>query len=64
MMAVDMMTQGKLDSGIPRVLFDTEISVDPSRDQYAVTPDGQRFLLLKSTSATQPPLTVDVNWTC
>jgi Tol biopolymer transport system component/tRNA A-37 threonylcarbamoyl transferase component Bud32 len=64
MMAVNIKTGAKLDSGIPHVLFDTGISVETTRDQYAVTADGQRFLVLKPLSgAVQQPLTVIVNWT-
>jgi len=64
MMAVNIRSGAKLDAGSPRALFETGISVSVSRDQYAVTPDGQRFLLLKPLSdAAQAPLTVVVNWT-
>ena len=38
----------------PRELFDTGLNIDPIRDQYAVTPDGQRFLLLKRLQKQQP----------
>ncbi len=64
MMAVDLKGDGKIEPGIPRVLFDTDIVIDPTNNQYEVTSDGQRFLLLKSLSAaTATPITVVVNWT-
>lgn len=64
MMAASITTGAKLDSGIPRSLFETGLSINPGQDQYAVTPDGQRFLLLKPLSeGAQTPLTVIVNWT-
>jgi hypothetical protein len=45
------------------VLFDTGLAVDPLRDHYAVTPDGQRFLLLKPVADNaSSPITVTVNW--
>jgi serine/threonine protein kinase/Tol biopolymer transport system component len=68
MMVVDMTTAPSLSSATPRVLFDTGLA-NPSfdGDDYAVTPDGQRFLVLKPLSvqpaaAPQPPVTILVNW--
>ena len=58
------MAGAKIESGIPRALFDTGLNVNPIRDQYAVTPDGQRFLILKPLAEAAPiPITVVVNWT-
>jgi Tol biopolymer transport system component len=63
MMAVDVTTFSGIGSGIPRALFDTGLVVEPTLDQYAVTPDGQRFLLLKPVAGAAPtPITVVVNW--
>jgi Tol biopolymer transport system component len=63
-MAVDIKADAKIESGNPRMLFETGLMVDPTNAQYAVTADGQRFLLLKSLSETTPiPITVAVNWT-
>jgi len=31
-------------------------------DNYAVTPDGQKFLVLTETDSTPPPITVILNW--
>ena len=62
-MAVSITTDGKLESGTPRVLFDTKLSVDTTRDQFAVTPDGQRFLVQMPVAESEPtPITVIVNW--
>ena len=49
-------------AGLPRTLFPAEaVSV---YNMYAVTRDGQRFLVNRPESAgTTPPLTVIVNWT-
>lgn len=59
LMAVDITADPKIDSGIPRELFDTGLTLNPVRDQYRVTPDGQRFLLLKPvTEAAPTPITV------
>ena len=48
--------------GEARVLFQTGIVVDPRPDQYAVSVDGQRFLLRRQVVA-RFPLTVVLNWT-
>jgi len=46
------------------MLFDTRLNVDPIRDQYAVTPDGQRFLILKPLEEpATTPITLVLNWT-
>jgi eukaryotic-like serine/threonine-protein kinase len=64
LMAVDITSSARIDSGPPRELFDTELTLSPLQDQYRVTPDGQRFLVLKPTSeATPMQITVIVNWT-
>jgi Tol biopolymer transport system component len=64
MMAVDISGDSKLEPGIARPLFDTELNVDPVNDQYSVTPDGGRFLILKPLSeAASTPITVVLNWT-
>jgi Tol biopolymer transport system component len=64
MMAVTINPGARLDSGVPRVLFETGLTSEPTLDQYAVTPDGQRFLLWKPTGGeAQTPLSVVVNWT-
>jgi len=64
LMAADIKVGTKMESSVPHVLFDTGLVVDPTRDQYAVTSDGQQFLLLKPvTEATPTPITAVVNWT-
>ena len=63
MMAVDIKADTRIESGIPRMLFDTELNVAPTLDQYAVTADGQRFLLLKpAVVSSTSPFTVILNW--
>ena len=62
-MAVDIRIDGRIESGVPRLLFDTKLSVDVIRDQFAVTADGQRFLLqVPSEERSSTPITVVVNW--
>ena len=64
MMAVDIRGESKIEPAIPRELFDTGLNVDPVNNQYAVTPDGKRFLLLKPLDeSTSTSITVVLNWT-
>jgi hypothetical protein len=63
MMAVEMKPKGStIEAGVPEPLFQTGIGVDPLNDQYAVTADGQRFLVV-TPAGELPPITVVVNWT-
>jgi hypothetical protein len=63
MMTVDIAAEPSLTSGVPRVLFDTGLSLNPTNDQYRVTGDGQRFLVLKGLEeSTPPPINVVFNW--
>jgi hypothetical protein len=59
-------SDGLFEAGTPKPLFD--IHVNPMvnrRPQYAVSDDGQRFLVNSLTSdlGTQSPTTVVLNWT-
>ena len=65
LMAVSMKPGLRLEAGVPQPLFQTPITnVVLNVDQYDVTGDGQRFLVLTPTSnARQTPITVVVNWT-
>jgi eukaryotic-like serine/threonine-protein kinase len=64
LMAVDIVAGNQIKAGIPRVLFDTKLSIrGDGSNHYAVTPDGQRFLLLKPVTEGPPaPITVVLNW--
>jgi eukaryotic-like serine/threonine-protein kinase len=61
LMAVDVSGGSSLELGVPRPLFQTPILVTPELDQYAVTGDGQRFIL-GSPIGEEEPITVMVNW--
>ena len=64
MMAVDLELDGKIESGTPHELFNTGLTVDPTNNQYEVTADGRRFLVLKRLTETASiPITVVVDWT-
>ena len=45
-----------------RALFQTELNVTEMRQSYAVSADGQRFLLNTPLEAGSPPITVVLNW--
>jgi len=52
--------------GVPKPLFQTRVpgGVDYLRTHYAVTPDGQRFLVNMQLGDPPPnPITVVLNWT-
>jgi hypothetical protein len=57
-------TNGKLVLGTLLPLFRTELdSSFLTRQQYVVSPDGQRFLINAATDATDPPsITLILNW--
>jgi Tol biopolymer transport system component len=61
MMAVPITAGATLVPGIPKSLFQTGITVNPTIDQFAVTGDGQRFLLVLPLESA-PPISVVLNW--
>ena len=48
--------------GIPRKLFDTELVPDPTINQYAVTADGRKFLVLEPRKDFLETYSVILNW--
>jgi Tol biopolymer transport system component len=67
MMAVAVRAGATFEAGKPTPLFKTRASGSSfgtlSRNQYDVTPDGQRFLILQPVADKPSPITVVVNWT-
>jgi hypothetical protein len=56
-----------LDVAQPRALFQTQIfrggaQIAGLKFQYAVAPEGRRFLILSDLDATPAPITVILNW--
>jgi len=52
-----------LQTGWPQPLFQTDVPVSSVLDQYDVTADGQRFLIIENEEgAASPPIHVAVNW--
>jgi hypothetical protein len=68
MMDVDISTEGEFVAGKPRQLFAGPYALSSSsyaRANYDVSPDGQRFLMLKRVEQKSAPLTqinVVLNW--
>ena len=73
MMAVPISTSPTLKIGEPKLLFDGDYEFGPggprSNSNYAVTPDGQRFLMVAADdtvnsgqSVFRPQINVILNW--
>ena len=66
MMAVDVATQATFSAGKPKMLFQGLYQPNPTMNaNYDVTPDGQRFLMIKPTSvqeAAPTQINVVFNW--
>jgi len=61
--AVDLKIAETIELGTPRRLFQTRVNASTFIDQYAVTADGQKFLILTPLAgAAESPITVIVNW--
>ena len=64
LMSVAMNAGATIEPGAPRKLFSTKLPMDETLDEYAVTADGQRFLVLVPLGEAAPsPITVVLNWT-
>jgi eukaryotic-like serine/threonine-protein kinase len=66
MMAVEIATQPSFSASKPRVLFEGRYEPSPATSpNYSVSPDGQRFLMLKSAeqeAAAPTQINVVLNW--
>jgi hypothetical protein len=62
MMSVPVKPGPPLETGVPQPLFPTRIPLRPTLDQFAVTGDGQRFLLIESRETDAPPFKIVLNW--
>ena len=65
MMSVEMAPGARPDVGTPKPLFRTRLSSpNTAVDQYVVTSDGQRFIVMEPTADAPPEsLTIVTNWT-
>jgi hypothetical protein len=63
-MVLDVKLGATFEASIPQTLFGTRILSLTDFNQYAVTADGQRFLINSTTEETGTiPISVVVNWT-
>jgi len=62
MMSVSVERASPPKIGIPRKLFDTTLVPDPTVNQYAVTPDGRKFLVLEPRKGFLESYSVVLNW--
>jgi dipeptidyl aminopeptidase/acylaminoacyl peptidase len=63
-MSVEVKGDGReFEAGLPKVLFDTMLTSNITRNRYAVTGDGQRFLMVTPPQdQTDSDIHVLVNW--
>ena len=64
-MPISVPSEGQtLDVGAPLPLFRTRLGPELAKQQYAVAPDGQRFLMnIAADDAVTSPITIVQNWT-
>jgi dipeptidyl aminopeptidase/acylaminoacyl peptidase len=64
MMAVDIATQPGFDEGKPRMLFEGQYEGFGPVANYDISPDGQRFLMIKTNEQESAPTQINVvlNW--
>ena len=65
MMAVSVETEPTFSARNPEVLFQGSYlssESDPEFQYYDISPDGQRFLMIKETGADQAQIHVVLNW--
>jgi len=62
MMAVDIKADARLETGVPRRLFDTHVRLSPFHDLYGVTADGHKFLTVELVKDVPTPITVVLDW--
>ncbi len=65
LMSVPIPGGNAFDRGVPKALFDTRVPLtgNPYRSNYAVTADGQRFLVNTRIEDAPSPINVILNWT-
>ncbi len=60
---MDVKRGPRIETGVPRLLFQTRLRPDHRFDQYAVAGQGQRFLVMEPVEGESRPITVTLNWT-
>jgi hypothetical protein len=64
LMSVEVKADGReFEAGLPKVLFDTILTSNITRNRYAASRDGQRFLMVTMTKdQVHPEIHVLLNW--
>lgn len=63
-MAVDVKAGAQFEAGVPTPLFATRVlTLTEFRNHYAVSRDGQRFLINSAIETGTIPIDILVNWT-
>jgi eukaryotic-like serine/threonine-protein kinase len=62
LMAVTVRAGATFDAEAPRPLFETRLDGTALRQTYAVSADGNRFLLNVAVESGTPPVTIVINW--
>ena len=63
-MSAEVKTGPVFETSAPQPLFQTRVNSYMSPDRYAVSADGQRFLINSTVQeSSQTPITVILNWT-
>ena len=62
MMSVDVNGGTRLETGVPKVLFQSPVRMDNNGQQYSVTGDGKRFVFAEPVEEGSKPFTVVLNW--
>ena len=62
LMAVDVKAGAALETGTPKLLFQTSVKPDGRLDLFSVTSDGQRFLYAEPVEQEAAPIQVVLNW--
>ena len=62
LMAADIEGGEAIKASIPKQLFKVPVTVDPGLDQFVVTGDGQRFIVIVEAEEAPSPVHVILNW--
>jgi len=63
LMVVEVRGGATLETGPPKVLFQTPLRITATDSQYCVTADGKRFIFREPVGESMTPFTVVLNWT-
>jgi Tol biopolymer transport system component len=62
LMSVDVKRGARLETGVPKVLFQTPSRTNLKWKSYCVTGDGKRFILSEAVEEPSKPITIELNW--